>query len=83
MSNYQSAVRELIKSIQYMVKEALSNTTKCYSGIVKSEANGNKWNIQFNGETHAILKYGDIQPKTGMVVKVFVPQNNMSLAFFI
>lgn len=82
MSDYQKAIQEILKGVRYIVNQAMSNTTKCYNGIILSQASDGKWNVKFNGETHELKPYGSIIPSTGLVVKVFIPQNNMSLAFF-
>lgn len=82
MSDYQKAIQEILKGVRYIVNQAMSNTTKCYNGIILSQASDGKWNVKFNGETHELKPYGSIIPSIGSVVKVFIPQNNMSLAFF-
>ena len=76
------AIKEILKSINYLVNQAMLKTTKCYNGIVKSQE-GNKWTVQFNGEAHLIPHYGENSVVVGKVVKVFIPENNISLAFFI
>lgn len=76
------AMEEMIRSIQYMIKNFLKNSTQIYDGIVISAAQNNKWNIQYNGEVHAVKLYGTNSPTTGDKVKVFIPQGNQSVAFF-
>lgn len=79
----KEALSEILKGIKYLINQALLKTTKCYDGIILSQNDNDKWTIKFNGESHVIKKYGNITPAIGMVVKVIIPQNNMSLAFFI
>lgn len=84
MNNYnKEAIKEILKGIKYIVDKEVSKTTKCYDGIIKLQEE-NKWYVQFNGETHCIPHYGEIStPAVGKMVKVIIPQNNVSLAFFI
>lgn len=66
-----------------MINEAInSKTTKIYSGIVQSSNTNGTWNILYNGKVHAVKPYGSIVPKVDTVVKVFIPNGNENLAFF-
>ena len=76
------AIEEIIRSVKYMIKDFSKNITQIYDGIVISAAQNNKWNIQYNGETHAVKLYGTNTPSIGDRVKVFIPQGNQSVAFF-
>ena len=82
-SSMDSAIEVLIKSFDYMLNMALSKTTKIYEGIILSNNNDGRWNIQYNGETHPVKPYGSIIPSVGMNVKVIIPQGNQAIAFFI
>lgn len=65
-----------------MLASVHKNTTKIYNGIIVSSNNNGTWNIQYNGETHSMPAYGNINPTINTVVKVFIPQGNQNLAFF-
>lgn len=78
----QTAVEQIIKGVAYLIQKSKQQETKIYSGIVVSSASNGKWNIKYNGETHAIKPY-KVTPTVGQVVKVFLPENNQNLAFFI
>lgn len=78
----QIAVEQMIKGISYLIEQMKQQETKIYSGVVVSSTSNGKWNIQYNGETHAVNAY-KVTPKVGQVVKVFIPENNNNLAFFI
>ena len=78
----QVAVEQIIKGVAYLIQQAKQKETKIYSGEVVSSANNGKWNIKYNGEIHAIKPY-KTTPTKGQVVKVFLPENNQNLAFFI
>ena len=80
--NMDSAIEQLLKSIDFMIKSALKNTTKIYNGFVVSNNNDGRWNIQYNGEIHPIQAYGASVPTVGMIVKVIVPQGNQALSWF-
>lgn len=76
------AIEQLLKSIDFMIKSALKETTKIYNGFVVSNNNDGRWNVQYNGETHPIQAYGAAVPTVGMIVKVIVPQGNQALSWF-
>ena len=80
--NSREAIAEMLRGIQYLVSSLLEKTTQIYKGIVVSSAGGNKWNIKYNGETHAIALYGQGTPSVNQMVQVFVPQGNQNLAWF-
>lgn len=79
----KKAIEELFKSFSFFIQEALKSVTSNYDGVIVSEGINGKWNVRFNGETHAISHYGDFEPKIGKMVKVFIPNGNMSIAYFI
>ena len=58
-------------------------TTKIYDGIIVSNNNDGRWNIRYNGEVHPVRSYGNASPAVDQMVKVFVPQGNQSLAWFL
>lgn len=80
--NTNVVIDEMLRSIQYMIDKAMSKTTQCYDGLVLSNAGNGKWNIMYNGETHAIKGYGVASPSINTVVKVIIPQGNQALAWF-
>lgn len=80
--NTNVVIDEMLRSIQYMIDKAMSKTTQCYDGLVLSNAGNGKWNIMYNGETHAIKGYGVATPSINTVVKVIIPQGNQALAWF-
>lgn len=80
---YQKAVNEIIQGVGILMQSLLyHNTTKIYNGLIVSSNTDGTWNIQYNGETHAMPSYGSITPAVNMMVKVFIPQGNQNLAFF-
>ena len=78
----QEAVQAMLEGFNLLLKEAINNTTKIYDGFVVGQ-NGTNWNVKYNGQIHSIKQYGDNQVKVGKIVKVFVPQGNANLTFFI
>lgn len=82
-SSMDSAIEVLIKSFDYMLNMALSKTTQIYEGIIVSNNNDGRWNIQYNGEIHPVKPYGSIVPTVGTNVKIIIPQGNQAVAFFI
>lgn len=81
-SNTNVVIDEMLRSIQYMINKSMSKSTQCYDGLVVSNAGNGKWNIMYNGETHAIKGYGLATPSINTVVKVIIPQGNQALAWF-
>mgnify|MGYP003613175639 CR=1 FL=1 len=78
--NHLQTVYERLDYI-LLFKEAISNTTKIYDGFVIGQ-NGTNWNVRYNGQVHSIKQYGDNPVKAGKIVKVFIPQGNANLTFF-
>lgn len=77
-----AAIEELLKSVKFMIQNALKRTTVVYDGLIVSNNNDGRWNVKYNGETHPIKVYGEIAPIVGSVVKVIIPQGNQALAWF-
>lgn len=78
----QEAVQAMLEGFNLLLKEAINNTTKIYDGFVINQ-DGANWNVRYNGQVHSIKQYGDNQVKVGKIVKVFIPQGNANLTFFI
>lgn len=58
-------------------------TTKIYDGVIVSNNGDGRWNIRYNGEVHPVRSYGNASPTVDQMVKVFVPQGNQNLAWFL
>lgn len=82
MDYNQDAIKQLVRGMKYIVHQIVDkSSTQVYDGVVLSEATNGKWNVQYNGKSHAIKPY-KITPTINTMVKVFVPQGNQNLAFF-
>lgn len=80
----KEAIEQIIRGMTYMINDTINNSmTKVYNGIVISNNNDGRWNIQYNGEIHPVKGYGVALPTVGTVVKVLVPQGNQALAWFL
>lgn len=79
IEEYQNAVKEILRGVQYMIEEAaIKSQTQIYNGIYLG--NGE---VQLNGKVYTLPQYGGTSsPAVGSIVKVFVPNGNMSMAFF-
>lgn len=82
-NDYRVAVQEILKGVAYLLNESSKRNTQCYDGILLADNGDGKWNVQYNGEIHALKPYGSIVPSVGQLVKVIIPQGNTSVAFFI
>lgn len=81
----QKALDEILRGVQYLIDQAIKeNTFRGYNGIITSSASiGDTWNVIVNGKSYILPHYGSNTPVVGQTVKVFVPQGNMNLAYFI
>ncbi len=75
-----NASENIINAIHIIAKKYSEKQTKIYTGLVVG-IDGNKYNVSVNGKTYLLPKYGDNVITLNQVVKVFIPQNNMSQAF--
>ncbi len=78
---YQDAVKAIGTSVQYMIEQSVQST-QIYNGVITSMFSG-AYSITLNGKSYNIPHYGSFTHSVGDVVKVFVPQGNMNMAFFI
>lgn len=79
---FEEAVNQMARSIEYMLDQKETNTTKIYSGLILSITNDTA-SIKINGKDFIIKQYGNFTHNVNDIVKIFVPQGNMNLAFFI
>lgn len=79
---FKEAVNQIARSVEYMLDQKELGNTKIYNGIITSLTNGVA-TIQINGKVFTINQYGTFIHVVNDMVKVFVPQGNMNLAFFI
>lgn len=76
-------IDEMLKSIDYLITKALEKTTKIYDGIILSQNTDGTYNVQYNGQSHAVRSYKIDSPTVGSMVKIIIPQGNPALSFFI
>lgn len=80
---FKEAVEQIIRSINYILEEKNLTNTQIFNGIL-IQINDNVGTIKINGKEYDnIPQYGNFQHEVRNTVKVFVPQGNMNLAFFI
>ena len=76
-----STEKEIIEAIDIIVQKRLEDLTQIYNGVIQTSGTGH---ILINGKTYWLTVYGKTNTLTaGQVVKVFVPQGNMSQAFIL
>lgn len=80
MDANKEASQALMRGVKYLVEQSSQDTTKIYNGVVVSITNG--YTIRVNGNNYNMDMYGGGDVAINSVVKVFVPQGNMNLAFF-
>lgn len=77
------AQKEILDAIEIIVDKKLQNVAQIYRGVVKAVNTTVKQVVVLvNGEEHHMRYYGDT-PIANLSYPVFVPNNNMSLAFMI
>lgn len=81
MKNESDALKEIIKSIQYLVNQSKLQSTRIYSGFVLSSEGGGKYKVKVNDVEKVLPLYGTNTVAVHSNVKVFVPQGNYNLAF--
>lgn len=79
---FKEAVNQIARSIDYMLDQKDLGNTKIYNGLITALSNNNA-SIKINGKIFSINQYGTFTHNVNDMVKVFVPQGNMNLAFFI
>lgn len=79
--NRKAPEQELVESIVLMIDKGLQSTTNIYTGVVKS-VDGKRAVVTVNGQNQNVaIATADVS--SGNVVRVFVPNGNMSAAFII
>ena len=77
----KSPEKELIVSIGLMIEKGMESNTNIYTGVVKS-VDGKRAVVAVNGQNQNVsIATADVS--SGNVVRVFVPEGNMSAAFII
>lgn len=75
---YKETVDEIARSVAYMLQQQSLGNTQIYNGIL---INFNS--VKVNDKVYSLSQYGGLTHQINDVVKVFIPQGNMNLAFFI
>ena len=77
----KSPEKELIESIGLLIEKGMESNTNIYTGVVKS-VDGKRAVVAVNGQNQNVsIATADVS--SGNVVRVFVPEGNMSAAFII
>lgn len=74
--------KEIVDSIKVIVKSTIEKTCPTISfGVVNELLDGHKCNMTIDDIEHSVKYYGNDVPMVNQKYPVFVPFNNMSLAF--
>lgn len=80
---FNAAMNEILQAIDYMIDKKLRETgTANYNGVVQAVNSDGTYSVRFNGEVKSLKPY-KTTASVNDIVKVFVPQNNYNLAYFI
>lgn len=77
----QQEIIDAIKIIAESYSEANSSNTKIYDGLVIAINSDDTYKIRVNGKEYNFNKYGNNTISVNQIVKVFIPQNIMNMAF--
>lgn len=75
-------VSDFVDAIEYLIQKYQKECTTIYSGTVQSVSD-KSCSMNVNGNVYNNIAYYGIAPIVGNSYRVFVPFNNMSLAFII
>lgn len=78
-----SIASEFLDAIQIMINKTSEQQTKIYNGTITGIGENNTCSVMVNGKEHQKISYYGQTPTVNKVYRVFVPQNNMSIAFII
>lgn len=80
---YSSEQKELLDAIQVMIDSAMEKIPVITSGVVIALVSDNIYTVNVNGKTYDLPHYGASAVNINTTVKVFVPYNNFSIAWFL
>ena len=76
------AKKEILDAIDILIDRKLESVARIYTATITQVNTNSTVNIRMNGDTWTIKYYGNT-PSKGKSIPVFVPNDNMSLAFII
>ena len=80
---YSAEQKEILDTIQIMIDSAMEKVPVITTGIVTALVSGNIYTVTVNRQNYDLPHYGTSTVTINSSVKVFVPYNNYSLAWFI
>lgn len=80
---YSEEQKEILDTIQIMIDSAMEKVPVITTGIVTALISGNVYTVTVNGRNYDLPHYGTSTVAINSSVKVFVPYNNYSFAWFL
>ena len=81
--NYKNKdAQEIIDAFMVLIDEKFQNVAQINKCVCTQIVNNNKCIVEMNGKSNQITYYGN-QPSINSVYPIFIPGNNMSVAFII
>lgn len=77
------AKKEILDAIDILIDRKMQSVARIYTCVVINVNVYDQVSVVVNGESWANIKYYGTKPTVGDVLPIFVPNNNMSLAFII
>ena len=74
---------ELLESMNILAQNAVKDSVKIYTAIVKTVGKNNTCSIKINGKTHSDITYYGVAPSVNKAYRVFLPNGSMNQAFII
>ena len=75
-------VQEMIEAFTILLDNKFKNVAQINKCICKQIVNNNKCVVEMNGKINQVTYYGN-QPTINSTYPIFIPGNNMSVAFII
>lgn len=80
MTKEEQALNKLIETVLYLIDQK-DNSTKIQNVLVKSSDGNGLYTVTYGGIDYQVPLYGTNTITVNKSAKLFVPSNNLSLAF--
>lgn len=74
-------IQSIIDGVKYLIENSKKNETQIYNGRIIEVLENNEYKVELNTKQYIFKKYGNNSMQVNDIVKIFVPQNDLSMAF--
>ena len=82
MNNNERNCESYLDAIEILIDSKLKNVARIDKCVCKEIVDTNKCMVELNGKINKVIFYGS-QPSLNSIYPIFIPGNNMSVAFII